>query len=330
MEDKGRGRKAQKRVDTTDLRYIGAGGTVIQTVPVLTQATAPLSGTSGSYATNAPAGSLLINTANGVRYVNEGSLASPYWTPLPEQSGLKGIWTDFRDVNDIIAASNTDPETILRSGLRVFGLGKVETDSGLTLAAEVEEGNLASLIATDQDGKLLAIGMGDTVPLFQPDAHETLVIDVEFTHNTAITLRATFCGFTGSVADAMTPRVTGTTTTITLVDNDVAGLFQDVGLNDTDGLFLPWNKANGAENIATTATGVDLSTTIAAAATFQRWRVEISVEGVVTAFVNKAQVGRIASAVDITQELMPVFYLESTSSATKQADVRRISMWANR
>ena len=99
MEDKGRGRKVQKRHDVEDFRYIGAGGTVIQTVPVLSQATAPLSGTSGSFAANAPAGSQLVNTATGVVYTNEGSLASPYWTPLPRQSGLKGIWTDFEDVS---------------------------------------------------------------------------------------------------------------------------------------------------------------------------------------------------------------------------------------
>ena len=263
--------------------------------------------------------------------MNEGSLASPYWTPTDyDQSGLKGVHTDFRDVGDVAAVAGSDAEVILESGLRVFGDGIAENDSGLTVAAEAEEGNLASILTTNETAHVLALSMGDTTMLFQPDTHETLVIDVEFTNNTAITARAVFLGFCGALADALVEPVTGATTTITLVADDVAGALMDSGLTDGDGIFLPHNKSNEAASIATSATGVDVSSTMPAAGTFTRWRVEITSAGVMNFFVNKVLTGSITAALDVDEEVNPVFYVAANAAAIKQVDIRRIAMWANR
>ena len=291
----------------------------------------PLSGTSGTFAGEAGPGEKLIDTTNGVEYINEGTKASPYWTPTSyKQAGLKGVYHDFNDSAEVKAIADTGATAVLNSGLRVFGQGIADTDSGLTHSYEAEEGGLGALLTTNESAHLAALGMGDTTLLFQPDTHGPLVIDVEFTHDTAITDRATFLGFLGAVADALDPAVTGATTTLTLVLDDLAGIFQDSGLTDADGLFLPHNKSNEAATIETTAAGVDVSTTIKAAATFQRWRVEISRTGVMTAFVDKVQVGTIAAALDADEEVMPAFYVEANAAAIKQADVRRIAMWGTR
>jgi len=275
-------------------------------------------------------GELLIDTTNLVVYFNEGTRASPYWTPISfDQPNLLAWHTDFRDAVGK-ALSDTAGTAVLASGVRVHGQGIAETDSGLTIAGVAEVGPVGSLITTNEDAHVAALGVGDTSLPMQPDVNGPLVIDVTFTHNTAITLRATFCGFIGASANALDPVVTGATTTLTLVLDDLVGIFQDVGLTDGDGLFLPHNKSNEAASLETTATGVDLSTTIAAAGTYQRWRVEISAAGVATAFVDKVQVGSISAALDADEELAPSFYLESTSAVVKQADIKRFTTWCKR
>lgn len=290
----------------------------------------PDSGTSGL---KAPVGSIYICTTNYVQYVNEGTESAPYWTPVSfSQPGLIGYFDDFRDQVDK-AVTDTDGTHVRSTGVRLFGQGMADTDSGMTIASEAEFGALASLITTNENAHLIALGVGETAMPFQPDTHGPMVIDVEFTHNSAITLRATFCGFVGAAADAMDPVVTGATTTISFAatgGDDACGIFQDVGLTDGDGLFAPHVKDNAAASIATTATGVDLSTTIAAAGTFQRWRVEVLANGTFRTFVNKVQKSSIASALEVTEEVYPVFYIESTSAATKQVDVRRFMTWGTR
>lgn len=290
---------------------------------------APLSGTSGS-PLGLPKGSLYMETTYGVLYRNENTAASPYWTPVNfRDPGLRGWHEDFRDgVGKAIA--DTAASAILASGVRVHGQGIAETDSGLTIAYTAEVGPIASLIATDEASHLAALGVGNTTLPFQPDVHGPLVIDVEFAHLSAITLRETFCGFIGATADALDPVVTASGTTLTLVLDDLAGMFQSVGLTDADGVFAPHNKSDEAASIATSATGVDPSVTIAAAGTYQRWRVEISRAGVMTCFVNKAQVTRIAASLDADEEVAPSFYIASTSTATKTALLKRFATWGFR
>src|SRR5688572_21504488 len=94
----------------------------------------PSSGTSGTLAGIAEAGARLTDTTYFVEYINEGSRTSPYWTPVSfDQRALFGVWTDFRDQAGSALAA-TDAENILiGSGLRVFGQGLAESDSGLVV-----------------------------------------------------------------------------------------------------------------------------------------------------------------------------------------------------
>ena len=298
---------------------------------ILSGSTHPLSGTSGT-PLGCPAGSLYINSSSGAVYVNEGTKTSPYWTPVQyDQPGLRAWHSDWRDgVGEPLA--DTDASLLLASGVRIHGQGIADTDSGGVVTYTAELGSIMRLTTTNEDAHTIGLtaGGGDTVELMQPDTHGPLVIDCEFTHVSAITLRATFMGFIGAIADTLDPVVTGATVTLTLVLDDLAGMFQDVGLTDGDGVFAPHNKSDEAATLATTDTGVDLSTTIAAAATYQRWRVEISRAGVMTCFVDKAQVGRIVAALDVDEEVAPSFYVESTSTAVKSVDVKRFATWGLR
>ena len=309
-----------------------AGAVIAGTVGINSGSGGPLSGTSGTGAKSHSfgPGSLYVNSANGVVYINEHTQASPYWTPVSyDQAGLRAWDTGFED-HVAKALSGSDATAVLASGVRIHGQGLAENDSGGVVAGVAERGAVCTLTTTNEAAHTIALGVGDTTLPFQPDNNGPLVIDCTFTHSSAITLRATFCGFIGAAANALDPVVTGGTTTLTLVLDDVAGMFQDVGLTDGDGIFLPHNKSNAAASIATSATGVDTSTTMAAAGTYTRWRVEISAAGVMTAFVNKVQKGSISAALDVDEELAPSFHIESTNAATKSVLVDRFSTWGTR
>lgn len=289
---------------------------------------APSSGTSGTLVNEAEAGAILLDTTNFVSYINEGSRTSPYWTPTSfDQRALFGVWTDFRDQAGKAVADTAAEAIVPGSGLRIFGQGVAETDSGLVVQTAGEGGNLGRMTVTDEDAHTIAIGMEAGV--MQPDQHQLLVVDAELTHVSAITLRAMFLGFLGTAADALDPAVTGATTTATLVQDDLAGVFFDVGLTAASRLYGVHNKSDEAATQDLTADG-DTGVNIAAAGTFQRIRVEINAGGDMLVFVNKAQVYSRADALDADEECSPVLYMESTSTAVKSMDVKRFSAWAYR
>lgn len=290
---------------------------------------APTSGTSGSFAGVCEPGDLLSDVSNGVLFVNEGTRASPYWTPCGyDQAPLFGVHTDFRDQAGKAVADTAASAVVPGSGLRVFGQGVAETDSGLVVQTAAEGGSEARLTATNEDGHLIAIGMDAGV--MQPDQHQLLVVDTELSHVSAITLRAMGLGFVGTAADALDPPVTGGTVTTTLVQDDAAGVFFDVGFTDADRLYAFHNKSNEAANQDATDGGRDTGVDIPAAGTYCRLRVEIDVAGNMLVFKDKVQVASIEDALDADEECSPVLWLESTSTATKSMDVRRFATWAYR
>lgn len=294
----------------------------------LQYAGAPSSGTSGTYAGVAAAGALLHDTNKGVLFINEGTLLSPYWTPTNfDQRPLWGIWTDNRTQAGKAVADTAAEAILAGSGLRVFGQGVAETDSGYVAQTAGEGGIVGRMTTTDEAAHTLAIGTEAGV--MQPDQHQLLVVDVELTNVSAITERALFVGFLGTAADALDPAVTGATTVATLVQDDLAGVWFDTGLTDGDRLFAVHNKSDEAATQDLTVDG-DTSTDIAAAGTYQRLRVEINSGGDMTVFVNKAQVYYRADCLDADEEVSPVVYLESNAASTKSADVRHFATWAYR
>jgi hypothetical protein len=292
----------------------------------------PASGTSGTGAgTFAHPDVLYVDTTNHVVYINEGTLASPYWSPLDfEQPGLISCYEDFRNAVGKAASDTAASAVLVRSGLRIHGQGVAELDSGLTVAF-AEGGNVASLLTTDEAAHTLAISAGHAgTAVWQPDVNGRMVIDALLAHSSAITERAMFLGFLGTCADALDPAVTGSATTLTLVQDDLAGLFFDSGLTDPDRLFAPHNKSDAAASIATTAAGVDTGVDIPAAGTYTRLRVEIGANGTMTCFKDKVQVTSIAAALDVDEECAPVLYVESNAASVKTMLVKQFAAYTSR
>ena len=153
-------------------------------------------------------------------------------------------------------------------------------------------------------------------------------MECEFAHETAISSRATFLGFVGKAANGDAPRVHGSGTTITLVADDLAGLFQDTSLTNGDGVFFAHNKGDAADSQGTSGRETDES--LAAAGTYQIWRVEVARNGDVAAFINRELVFQQEAALNPSTLLTPIFDLESTSAAVKSVDIARFVTWGQR
>lgn len=274
-------------------------------------------------------GSLYQDTANGVTYVNEGDATNLYWTPIDFLANELLAWrTDFRDGVGKAVSDTAATVTLVGSGIRVFGQGIAETDSGLTVAIG-EGGPIASLITTDEDEHLAALGVGITTSVpYQPDTHGPLTVDALIAMSSAITLRSLFIGFLGTVADALDPPATCSGTTITMVQDDMAGMIFDAELTDADGIFAPHNKSDEAASIETTA--CDCESTFPAAGTYVRLRVVIDEDGAMQCFVNKVLVFSVAAALDVDEECAPVLLIRSTSAATKTMLVKYFQAWGSR
>lgn len=289
----------------------------------------PTSGSAGTGKGITGKWSSYTDTTNGIVYVNEGTAAAPYWTPNSfDHPNLVGFHEDFRG-GSVKAIADTTASSNGGAGIRVFGQGIAETDSGCIQGTTVEGSQVGQLTTTNEAAHVASIGIGSSTAAWQPDTHGTLVIDTLMSP-AAITTMSFFVGFLGTAADALDPPVTGSSTTLTLVQDDLCGMVMDAGLTDADGVFAPYNKSNAAATIATSATAVDLSTTVVAG-TYQRFRVEIASDGDAKFFVDKTQVGsEISIALDVDEEVTPVLLVRSTTTATKTLNIKHVSAWSNR
>lgn len=287
----------------------------------------PTSGTTGDTAGYRQIVRKYVDQNTGAEWINESTNPlSPYWTPvaITPQGAIWGVADDFRGEPGLALSDTTAENIYAASGARIFGQGIAETDAGALFNTAGEGGVTLRLTTTDEVAHTVAIG--GEAGIMQPDQHKLLVVDAEVTNVSAITLRGMGIGFLGTADDALDPPVTCATTVCTLVQDDLALLHFNVGYTDTDRWYVGHNKSDAAASM----TVVDTSTDVAAAGTYQRLRVEIDVSGNLRCFINKAQVAYAAAAVDVDEELSPVLYLESTSTAVKSADVRRYAHWALR
>lgn len=310
---------------------------------------------SGTYASGAsafqgvagsgpPKGSLYVDSDSGVVFQNEGTAVTTYWTPIhAKQRGLMGIMTDFSDgfgpeqtnVPTLgKAVADTAMSGLLTNGMRVFGQGMADTDSGLTVAFTATDGKgpVASLVTTNEDAHLAALSHGPgTTATWQPDQHGTMVIDVLMTNSSAITVRNNFVGFIGGAADALDPIMTYATTVITNVDADIVGLVRSSELTDSAGIFNIFFNEAASGTVDVSESGVDAGVDMAAAGTYQRFRVEVHTDGSANMFIDKALVGSLAAgSVDADEEFIPVVIIESTDANTKTILLRHYHAWGAR
>ncbi len=299
----------------------------------------PASGTSGDGATVAGPGSIYTDRTRGTLWVNRGTKASPYWEPVGyDQAGLWGVHTDFRDGVGSPLADGNASVLIASSGLRVYGNGIADGDSG-AVANTAGEGGTTMRFTTANGATGDTIVLGTPAGVWQADQHGMAYVEIDVSQ-IALTTRAFGLGFLGEAADALKPPVKGATLTTTFEatgneGNDLAGMFFDVGFTDPDAVYAFHNKNDFAADQDATTGGRDTSTNVAAGGTFQLWRVEMDpVSATVVqmrCFLDKVLVATITDALDEDEEHSPVAWLETTNTgAVRTMDVRRFSFVSGR
>lgn len=299
--------------------------------PYLVGSGFPKSGTAGTGVGKAT-GSVYIDGNTGVQFTNEGTAASPYWTPTnTRHPRLYYIGTDFKEGAALAGepVANTNGAQDRSNGIRYIGQGLAETDSGGPATYTLTDGGfgLITLTTTDEDAHTVALVPADNTnaPMWQPDQHGTMVVDALISSGAAITAKAVFVGFTGTAPNALDPIMTFATTTVTNVATDLVGLVwsSELTLND-DWLSLFFDETGGGTKAAASYdTGIDTAITV-----YQRLRVEVDTDGTARTFINKALVGTHAAAsVDPDEEFVPMVYLESSSAAVATLLVRHYYAW---
>lgn len=280
-------------------------------------------------------GSTYHDRTRGTHWINTGSASAPYWQPAGyDQPGMWGFQSDFRETQATALSDTTAKLIQAAAGYRIFGDGTAQNDGGALQGTMVEGGTPLRMTASATVPGLAAIGMPEISGAgpYQPDQHGMGIMEAYVTQVSAITLRAMGIGFVGLAADGMVLPVTAATTVATLVQDDLALMHFDVGYTATSEFKLASNKSDEAATMTAQATGV----VCAAAATAQLLRVEVypdrndATKVRMVAFVNKAQVGTIADALDEDEEANPVLYIASTSAAIKAMDVFRVAFVTGR
>ena len=300
---------------------------------------APSSGPTGTGAgTFGWPAAMLYCTVSKAVFVNEGTLASPYWTPVSfDQRGLICWDTDF--VNNVgKAEADIAASADLGTGVKVAGQGiEVNGDSGLVITNS-ELGRIGVLTVTNEVDHTVTLSPAGTSPMLQPDTHGPFAVDAHFTNNADILTRQNFLGFCGSNIEALDPPATAVTATVSFaatVGDDLAGILMDSRLTLASRLMCIHDKDNANATQLVTAAGVNSGYNMPAAATYGRFRVEVAADGTVRYFFNKTQIGIsqgsvLGGGLEVTEEVSPLLYLASTDTVTHGMSVKRFSAWGVR
>lgn len=302
----------------------------------------PTSGTDGTGAgTYAAPGALVRDNASGVLFANEGTLASPYWTPVSfNQQGLVGLNTDWNGATGRAGSATTD-NSIDTNGVKYFGQGIEvnDADTAMTVSYPIG-GPLLTFGTTNETNHSSSLGLGGTAGLWKPATNGVMVADITFTAITDILTRSFILGFQGDASggqeEALDPIITGSTATLTFsavgtAGDNLAGLVMDSRLTAADSVFCFNNKANAAATQTTASAALTVAATLPAAATYSRWRVEVDTAGDMRVFVNKVLCKTVTGALTTTVAHKPVFQMvNTTTTATLQCGIRRFGVWAKR
>lgn len=250
-------------------------------------------------------------------------VAPAEFQPLAGGGGVgvafKGVSEDFSNPGvtaNWLAITDTATSYNSARGVTVLGQGLAETDAGVAVAYGVG-GPVATITTTDEAEHLTGFGMGGatTTESWDPATYGPMVVEATVAMSAALTDRAFFIGFIGAQTAALDPVATGSTTTITLVQDDVHGILMDSGLTDAAGLMMIYNKADAAASIATTATGVDTGYDFPTAGTYATFKVQIDADGKMTCYKDGVVIGQRAASASTSVKLNPVCYVESNTTA---------------
>lgn len=288
----------------------------------------PKSGTAGDGVGSAPLGSLYRDTTRGTLWVNEGTKAAPYWSPVSlDQSGLYSISAPHFVASDAKAEADTGTSLVLQpSGWTALGDGIHETDAGLVLQASVQgvpaPMRLSSSATAGGDLTALCTPVVSGAGIYQPDDNDMAVIDVSIASVGALTARIIYTGFSGLAPVGQTDVVTAATTVTTTVEADLAGLYMASTATDADRIIAAHETGGAGTQDFAVLTDLNTGINMPAAGTRIRKRVEVDGDGGFRMFLDKALVFTgDAAELDVDEQLNGLVYISPTTTTQAEIDV---------
>ncbi len=208
-------------------------------------------------------------------------------------------------------------------GFTIKGQNLDQTDAG---AAAVEDGLNGQVILTSS-----ATAGGDacfvtTETCFKPSVNAPMAVEARV-ELAALTARRVFVGFSGTVADAQSTIVSGSTATLTLTESNCVGFLFDSGLT-TD---VEWHYVHNGGTTTGVTDSTALNSGVAPVATYMDvLRVEVDNNGTARWFINGVLKNTLAGAVSATAVFAGCAGVVSTTTTVGSVTLDYIAVEANR
>jgi hypothetical protein len=216
----------------------------------------PTDGVSGTYATIAAKGDLLIDTTNGTIYQNTNTLASPTWTQLTASTVAYGLVADMA-ANGTAAANAVGVSASASRVDHVHKIG-VHDHSDNTKGSPIVEAGIAAASLTGLVAKVVAdgnvIGGIPVVHRVAMAGGATATVNVLLTHKTRVTDVRVIKKAAGTTSDTITVKNVSTAITdaISIAGGDKtiarAGTIDDAQWDVDAGTNLAVTETDGGGN----------------------------------------------------------------------------------
>jgi len=282
---------------------------------------APVNGTTGKGIGGK--GCLLTDLTTGLLYINTGTIQSPVWTGSTTTFGsLLNAWgANFQNGKGVPLSDNA-PSVTLENGIRVFGNGIADSDSGLVVNI-TPDGSIGTMVASANAGETIALGVGTTGTLpYKPAINGPISIQAMVRMVTDHLNRKFFIGFSDTIPNNVPAIEAFSAGNFTLNPTNVVGLATDTGVGTTRDLYALSNKLNATPIIS--AASAITPKAFPLAGTWITLKVVVDVLGNATFFADDVQIAAIPLALDPNIAVAPLLLLGNTlNGATRSMDVKQ-------
>lgn len=295
----------------------------------LVSATAPTNAITGKGV--AGKGCLCTALDTGLLYVNTGTIDSPVWAASARDIGdTANIWAARFQTDQAVPLSDNQPTVTLSSGIRIFGNGLADNDSGMTVAI-TPEGSIGTLVTSANAGETIAAGVGTTGTLpYKPAINGPISIQAVVQMVTDHLNRKFFIGFLGNPIDAILAPETFSAGNFTLNQSNLAGLVTDTGVGTTRDLYALSNKVNATPVISALSALTPAAFPVTNPSVWTKLKVVVDVDGTATFYVDDVLVKTIPNALDPNVPVAPVLLLGNTlNGAVRMMNVKQFICLGN-
>ena len=203
--------------------------------------------------------------------------------------------------------------------------GYALSDSVCGVAA-VEDGLNGQILLTSSDNADADAMYVTTEVCFKPSVNGTMVLETRL-EMAALTARAIFVGFVGTMADAQSDLVAGSTSTITYTETNLVGFLYDVGLT-TD---VEWHMVHSGGSTTAVTDGLLLNSGVTPVInTMNILRIEVDNNGTARWYIDEELLKTLEGAISTTAVFAGCVGAIATAATSATVTVDYIAVEAER